>query len=215
MALLSKQEFSTLCTIKTKDLSVYIGRKKVVVRPDDMIDTEDPMNIAFMDKKGVTAATVASVPSGRAAKAEGKKPAKGDKAQPAAASKPADPDQPEYHISTAKLKHLDTQKREEEIKHLRLKNSKISGELIPAALVEPLFVQHNQSFLTSFNQVAAAILTEFAHIKKFTPEEMAQMRTRMVAQINKGMADAEELTTSSLKMIVTEYAQSKGVGERE
>jgi hypothetical protein len=212
MALLSKQEFSSLCQIRTKDLSVYIGRKKVKVRGDDKIDTEDTINVAFMDKKGVTAATVVSVPSGKVAKVEGKK---GAKKAMAAGTQPADPNQPDYHISNARLKHLDTQKREEEIKHLRLKNSKTSGELMPAALVEPLFVQHNQSFLTSFNQVAGAILTEFGHIKKFTPEEMAQMRTRMVEQINKGMNDAMDITTSSLKTIITEYAQSRGVGERE
>lgn len=48
----TKKEFADLCGIKTKDLSVYIMRSKVIVGSDGLIDDKNEHNIAFMANRG-------------------------------------------------------------------------------------------------------------------------------------------------------------------
>lgn len=48
----TKKEFAEICGIKTKDLSVYIMRSKVIVGSDGLIDDKNEHNIAFMANRG-------------------------------------------------------------------------------------------------------------------------------------------------------------------
>src|SRR5690606_352900 len=51
MALHTKKDFADLCGLRTNTLATYVGRGKVVVRADNMVDDKDPVNKAFLQHR--------------------------------------------------------------------------------------------------------------------------------------------------------------------
>lgn len=61
MALYTKKEFADICGLPTKNLSTYIGRGKVIVRDDGMIDDAEGINNLFFSKRGAKAPRASAV----------------------------------------------------------------------------------------------------------------------------------------------------------
>lgn len=219
-----------MCGVTTRYLAVQVGRGKVVVGDDDMIDGDNDVNRAYLVKMKAKNNVSDDLPeSAPPLGARGRKKAAVEGgSEPAAAEAVSDEDEKRLReiLKNPKLKGMDRAdietaikwhqleklKKENEIKDIEI--AKKRGEVIPSGLVPPVFVQHNQSFLTCFKNVAEQIVTDFGQIKKLSPAEISTMRGRMYAAINDGMKKSEETTTMAIKNIVREYVEKRGVGER-
>jgi len=200
MARFTQKEFADECGVGTNYLSSYKRQGYLNVGEDGYIDSEDPVNARFLAK--------------RLGKPPKEKKPKGEQD----AKNPIDPktgeELPTYEESERLVKYFDSKKREKEVEKLQIEIDKKRGEVIPSELIIPLFLQHNKSIITSFKNVCDAILTEYGKKKSFSSTEMADMRGRMIASINEGIHDAQDLTKSAVKVIIADYSEKRGVGER-
>lgn len=197
MARFTQKEFADECGVGTNYLSTYKRGGYINVSEDGTIDSEDPVNARFLEKR-----------IGRAHRQKEEQQAK-EAVDPITGGA-----LPEYEESERLVKFWDSKKREKEVEKLQIEIDKKKGEVIPSELIIPLFLQHNKSIVTSFNNVCNAILTEYAKKKDFNPDELSDMRGRMIASINEGIRDAQNLTKTVVKSIIEEYADKRGVGER-
>lgn len=204
MALKTKKEFAALVNQSTRWLSVYIERGKVVVNKKGMIDTENVVNKSFLLQYDPTKKTEPQIPREETFK------------DPTATSeRPAElGDIPDVYVSDARYKHFLALKTERAAELDRLKIDKIKGEVIPSDLMPPVILQHNQSFVTAFKNVADQILTDFAKIKNFSVAEIADMRGRMLQAINDGAKNATAMSLKTVSVIVKDFSVKRGVGER-
>lgn len=209
MAKLSKKEFAAMCGMTTKILSTNIIRKKVVVSDDGMIDLSDDKNTAFYhkNKKEETVEAQITVPAEKQSASILLKLSENKIDD--------DPSSvPDYATSEKRLKYLDTLKRDEEIRKLRLQVEKMNGEVIPSAVIVPLFFQHNQSLMAAFKITMEDIIRTMGKRYGITPADVSEMRGVIIRGVNDAMVKAEETTVSALSGIVSEYQEKKSVGER-
>ena len=197
MAFLTKREFSMACGMETNQLAVNIKRGEVIVK-DKYIDTDDPTNAAFMEK--------------RVAKGKVKQLTQiGLAAQPVV---PKDPSIPSYEESEQRVKYFDALKREKEVEKLQLDIQKKRGEVIPSELIPPVILQHNQSIITAMKNEFDDWLRNHAKKYDLGTNEIAEIRTQAVGWINNGMTKATAMSVRAVENIVRDYQEKRGVGER-
>jgi len=122
---------------------------------------------------------------------------------------------PEIDVSTKLYKHLQTIKTQKEIEKITLDNEKKQGQLVPFDLIQPVFLQHNQSILMSFTNCIDDILRVFGKVKELTNEEASELRGKLRVTINEAMDEADKNTLKSLNVVINNYSITKGVGEHE
>jgi hypothetical protein len=219
MAFLTKKDFAAKCGGKaTNWLSIYISRGKVVVDSSDLIDTLHEKNVAFLQKWGAPETEPpASAPP---------KPKKPVKVALAAAGDEEDEDDIEeeldedgerirpYGESERVFKHHQAEKERKNSELLDLKIQKQKGQVIPSAIMVPVFLQHNQSITTAFKNGTDEILRRFTKMKDLAPDEAAELKGYMVKIINDAVGKATEATVASVKTIINDFSEKRGVGER-
>lgn len=222
MALHTKKQFSDLCGIATNNLSVQIARGKVILTGDIIDDTIDK-NRAFLEKR-ISKKTIESEISPIAKtknheqiiipvpKLSDQKIEQGSTDQKFELVSPDE--KQSYTESERQLKYLDTVKRKAEIEKLYLDVAKKKGEVIPSELVKPVFLQHNQSIVTEFKNAADDIVRMFAKKKSLTVNEVAEITGELTSSINNAINKATTTTINSVDSIVNDFAEKKGVGER-
>jgi len=214
MALLTKKEFSELCGIRTKDLSVYIQRKKVLVE-NEMIDDTNEINRAFKTKclnkpkKQVEVHTKSDItppdpPSSNSKNLENEEFSRENTHT--------------VNITDRALKKMDIdyEKKQKEIERLdqemrlaRLQEEKLLGKLIPTDMVKNLFAQHFKSVTLTFKQAADLIAVEFGKKAKIARNDQAELRGQLVTIINRAIEDGITESKRSLAHIVHEYSQTR------
>lgn len=221
MALVSKREFAEMCGLPTKNLSVYIQRKKVKVKKkggDEFIDTNDAVNASFLEsrqaniessapvvvskaKEVVTRATVAAagVVNGGAGNDDDEE----------------DGELPPIGVSERRLRHYQAEKTERDSKLAALKISKMQGEVVPTAPLIPIMKQHNKHLLDQCNRTLEEMLTFLRHRYRISPEDTAWMRGEAKKWINAALVKAIESTEKSIDIIVADYTETRGRGERK
>lgn len=208
MALHLKKDFAALCNLKTKDLSNYIKRKKVVMS-GDYVDDSLAINKDFLRRRngGDKKHEVEKVLEISAPKVD----------QPAAPNvkKPADfnANGGTYELEKHQ-KALSIEKMQEEIELLQIKKEKQLGLVIPTPLVKLLFTQHSKSIVSSFHNATDTLLMKIQKMKGLSSVEMASLRGELTEIINIAVDDSIKESKKQIKNIVTEYSEKKGVGER-
>lgn len=204
MALLTKKEFAAACGRKTKWLSNYIIREKVVANESGLIDDANVVNAEFLkthaDKKQ----------TGGVKRGAGKSSAR--KEQPAAdpeADKAKQAQSTELYELTKRQKTMQIAREERETQILQARIQKMQGELIPTALVKLLFKQHFQAVTMSFKQSLDILLLEIGQSTKANANQIAIWRTKMVALLNEGVNKSVEASKKSVAGVVTEYQELK------
>lgn len=211
MALVSKREFAELCGKQTKWLSNYIGRGQVIVGDNDLIDTKDDKNAAFLQRHGASSVPIIVAP---APQKKGKNPLQGLKVTDDEGNEVDMDAVPDMKTSERLLKHLDAEKRKREIIKLELDNQKKQGEVVPVEPIGHLVFQFKQYILTQQKITYERFLDEVSHKYSITPEDMAQYRGHFIKALNQSMIEATENFTSNLESILKEYTVKRGVGER-
>lgn len=206
MALLSKTEFARICGMESNGLAVYVRREQVNLTPDKMVDTNDPVNIRFLEH--------------RQAKGKARKDLIGGLATAITVQKTEqdvkdDMDGiPEYQDSERRLKYFDAQKREREVSKLEIDIAKKRGELLPIELIPPVLKQHNQNILTSMRNEIEEFLRNTAKKYDISMEDLTALKAQSVSSLNHSIEKAIQNTVRSIDIIVHDYSEKRGVGER-
>lgn len=198
MALYNKKEFSILCGIETKNLSVYISRKKVVLNENDLIDDKNQINAAFIIKASAKIENKSVEPVVYEAKVI-RNTTKNTEEQ----------EEDNENLSIAALDRkkleLDIEKKQADLEKVVLSNSRAKGEVIPFGLIKPLITQNNQSLTTEFKNAADGIILEIAKKKDLSSIEVAELNGVLVSVINNAIRKATELSIKNLDIIIEDY----------
>lgn len=226
MPIVSKKEFSEMAGIQAKHISTYKKRGEIEIRPDGNLDTNRPLNKLFIEKKKAKSPDVQTVIKEIAktpapafqddetfAKYQAKVERDAEKLERGEDMGDGE-DIPDLAVSTQLEKHLKNIKIQSEINLLRLKEQKMQGEVVPAGAIAPVFLQHNQSIITSYNIATEELLTIFGKQYSVTIEHRAAMREQMTEAINTAMEKAIKATSQSVEAVIKNYTASRGVGER-
>ena len=189
--------------MESKKLSVYVKRGKAI-QTGELFDDTIPENAHFIthwsEKLGGQAADE------KATASNGKKGKEPKSTGPAPLSI--------MHELDKKKKELESQKLQQEVLKLEMDLAKKAGQVIPTELVKSLFAQTFKGFTVAFKHAVDNILIEISKRKKFSNEEMAEYRGRLVQKINeavdKGVVDSQKNITN----VVNEYTERRKQGER-
>ena len=206
MAKYTKKEFAERCGMKTNMLAVYISPKhsKVIVGEDGFIDSENPINAHFLQKR---------IAKGKVKQKPLQSRQVSDFDDDDELSDP-DSDIPTYEESERRVKYFDALKREKEVEKLNLDIQKKRGEVIPFELITPVLIQHNQSILTAYKNEFDEWLRNVAKRYGFTNTDLADARGQAATWMNDAMNKATDMSVSAIDGIVDDYAEKRGVGER-
>jgi hypothetical protein len=219
MAKFKKREFYELCGVTKSYFYQYIKRGKIFAGSDGLIDTELPMNAEFMatrvlNKKNVPAPPVVSVVEQPPTKAQTKiqlneiarKEKMEDKFEEQATHK--------FNLDR-QIKEADLEAKEQTIELNRLKIAKMSGEVIPTQLVIDVFAQHFKGITVSMHQGCDNFLMTIAKVSGMKKADLARMRGELIEIVNEAVRDGVQDSKDSVKNIVGEYSNRRGVGERK
>jgi len=189
-------------------LMVYINPKRgSVVADGDMIDTNHEKNVSFFNKR----------------EAKGLTEHKGLKPKPVqipreetfiepSSEYEGEPDESgilPLPISERNKKHFDALVSERNSELLALKTEKIRGEVIPYALVMPVFLQHNQSISKAYKDEFDEWLRLLAKKYDLSGADVAVSKGESVKWINTAITKATEMSKRAVVIIVNDYAVKK------
>jgi hypothetical protein len=217
VALHTKHQFAELCGFPAgkllSTLSVYTGRGNVVVGDGDFIDDTVEKNRSFLIKQRAKRNMPASWISSPIPALVNTDFEKNLQTNPTGSFPEFAVESQSYTESERQLKYLDTLKRKKEIEKLDIEIAKKKGEVIPSDLVKPVFMQHNQSIITEFNNRSNDFIRIFSKKRSLTVEEIAEVKGEMVKWINEAMDKAILASVRSVENIISENMEKKGVGQ--
>jgi hypothetical protein len=203
MAIYTQKEFATLVNMPSGRLTIYRDRGKIIIE-NKQIDTSIEKNAAFLEKYRIRNVL-------KSASINIENPNQGSIDIPISSTTT---EGQSYTESERQLKYLDTIKRQKEIEKLDIDIAKKKGEVIPTDLVSPLILQHNQSITTEYKYVIDEIIRLFSAKNRLNVNEIAGIRGKMTKALNKAVDKASETTVNSISVIINNYAEKRGVGER-
>ena len=223
MPKLTAQEFADLCEMGTNQLSISINRDKKVVVKDDLIDTDNPVNKQFLEKRKITNERAAArgkapfVPKHAGKKISAAKTppqAKTPTATPATTKKNTTAPDPGEYGHSKELERLRVANAELERQKRLLDLEKKRGETIPVELFRGLLKQNNQMYIRAFQQSLERVVDRVGIKYKASAADQAEMRKTVIGEINTGVKAAHKEILSQIKLIVSEYSDTKERGER-
>lgn len=156
MPIISIKEAAEKCSKTPKDIHVYISRGKLIKRKDSTIDTENTTNKLFFLKYGV-----------QEKKAEEIEVIKEIPNQPKISPKPSkqskkkqldDDENTNVVYSAANLDALRSEKLEQEIIALKLKNQRLEGEVVETDLIQQTTFEIINAFRSNLLIAAKSVL---------------------------------------------------------
>ena len=213
MAYLSKKEFAEVCILKTKDLSNYIKRGKVIVRTDELIDTDTDVNKAFIENRRAKMDVALADPE----IASDKPGASRRMGQILGGDKPEKVDDTglmSVVIADRHYKHHLAIKTERAAELDRLKIEKAKGIVVPSEPIIPIFLQHNQHILQEQKNADEEMLSLFAHKYGISSADTAHIRGEWVKRRNAAVQKATDATKKAIPALINDYSEKRGVGQR-
>ncbi len=221
MALKTVKEIAEICGMPPKNIHTYRSRGKIMIDKEGMIDTDNPVNVEFMqkysklnlsgqvkkpkkktdiDKSGGKTSEPGQYPEVKKEKLKVKRQA-------------PDPDLTEDHSNyrqqdiefyrtSMELKQLQKAKLIEETNLLRLKSQQKSGELIPVKFVSELFQRYIRAITTSFYNMADNYTSDMCTKIGASRETLTEFRGKLKKEINKSVDIAKEEVKKELETLV-------------
>lgn len=243
MPLYTKKEFADICLIEEKQLFVYKQRGKVVFTNDGFVDSDEAINIIFLQKRRDFATKPKGYKEEKPIK-EPKQPKEKKVIEFKEIEKPKEQKEvfesinnnfePEpneeptqqtvskgtneantYLSLDTKLKAQQLQKLEAETRILNIKEEKLNGLLIPTDLVIQVFQQHSQNIATSLKNNFENLIFRLEKEKGFTRQEIIDLKMQSMDLINLGITKAIDMTKKSIDNIQNEFSEKRGIGERQ
>jgi hypothetical protein len=230
MAILTKKSFATQCEIETKYLSVDISRGKVVVNADGMIDTTEPKNQIYIQKKlmGREPSPI-STPEPTKPKIEKIAVPRGNAApqQPKASMHlPEGMTETDVNAALQMIEGMDYQQLEMLYKYLqgeklktdieknRIDIEKKMGVVVPSEPLIPIVKQHNHFILQEQKNADEELLLAMAHKYDIAPSDTAYLRGEWIRLRNDAVTKATNLTVKAIGDVINDYSEKRGVGQR-
>jgi hypothetical protein len=208
-----------MCGMKSRELSVYISRLKVVMSGDYFDDSIETNKLFLAKFRGNNREDKAEKP---AIQVEEKKVKVLEIREP----EPAEIDVPDVgqpvnlkYLDLEALekekKKVDIQKGREQIEILKVQKQKLHGTLIPTELVVQLMILHTESIKVAYSEALDNMIIRIGHKKKLTSAEEADIKKQVGPLLNKAIDNAIRASKKGINNIVDEYSEKKGRGERE
>ena len=230
MAILTKKTFANQCDIETKYLSVDISRGKVVVNADGMIDTTEPKNQIYIQKKlmGKEPKPISS-PEPTKPRVEKITVPRGNVApqQPKASMQlPEGITEGEVNTALQMIEGMDYQQLEMLYKYLQgeklktdIEKNKIEiekkmGVVVPSEPLIPIVKQHNHFILQEQKNADEELLLAMAHKYDIAPSDTAYLRGEWIRLRNDAVTKATNLTVKAIVDVINDYSEKRGVGQR-
>lgn len=231
MAVVTKKSFASQCEIETKYLSVDISRGKVIVNDDGMIDTTNPKNQIYIQKKlmGKEPNPISSTPEPTKPKIEKISVPRGNVPPvPPKASMQLPDGITEGDVNTALqmiegmdyqqlemlYKYLQGEKLKTDIEKNKIEIEKKMGVVVPSEPLIPIVKQHNHFILQEQKNADEELLLAMAHKYDIAPSDTAYLRGEWIRLRNDAVTKATNLTVKSIGDVINDYSEKRGVGQR-
>ncbi len=228
MALYTKRQFAELCGIFGKSQHAYISmniKRGSIYPTGKMIDGSHIVNAAFIQsqkmlnetrlqkqKINVGAKNPEKLESADAIKKENNsKPVKISNDADYARSKEFE----EKQIQEQQMRALEIEKKQEEIKLLKIKFDKANGLVVPTDLVQSTFSIHVKSLQNAFYNASEDLITRVSVKNNLSREWLADLRGQLIDIMNNAADEALSDGAKSIRNIVEEYKEVRGQGERK
>lgn len=203
MARHNKREFSALCGIETKSLSVYLSRSKVVIDDNGLIDDTNPVNKDFIDrqhnKKGK--------PNGKSVT-----PTNG-------ATKEEADEEKQERVTYVKMQRakaeLDLATQENKIVLQKIEIEKKRGELLPTESIKTVITLHSESIKTAYVDASDNLIILFAQKGGLNADDISAMRKKFKDMVNKAISDSIQSSSSMIDQLVKEFSVKKAIGQHD
>lgn len=242
MAFLSRKDYAVLCGCTVQKVNTYVTRNKVLVLPNKMIDTENPVNKLF--QSGEKKLTKEKVEVKRAAKRETKKElkptavtgigAKGkavdDEMQGAVVQlfttpktkeerdldnlvKKQEIEEKDYELRKTKA---DTEKAEHQAQLANIQVEKLMGKLIPVDLVSQILsvnIHHiYRTFENDMNNISSIYCDILAGGNR---DKLSEITAKLRSRLEEVVKSTKEVSMMEIENVIKEYADVRARGERK
>lgn len=216
-------EFSKLTGITSRGLHIYIKRGQCNRLENANFELDDPVNQAFIKKwseyNKQKIADPGKKPAGKNSKKKFEEPAPEIK-EPVVAPVELDieadsTDGDDLFTINKKTAAANLEKKLAEIRLLKLKELKIAGEVVPIDLAQVIIQQIFQGFVTGFREGMEDLVVSIAQSARLNSEKQAELRAKVVQQINFSVDKTAQIAKKNMKAVVDEYSNQRGVGEHD
>lgn len=213
MARYTRAQFAELLGKKANYVSEYIKRGKLVLDENE-IDDENALNALFLtkffSKKEAPAKAQSTVKADKPNQER-----EDDRADEPVKSKKKKSKADELVDIELEIKRLDAEKKAKDILFIQQKIDKANGELVPTDVVKMLFAQHFKSVYAAFEDETNKLLSDIAKKAGLSNNDMAFFRGKIIASVNRAVAEGIEKSKKDLAAVVAEYSETRGKGERK
>ena len=225
MAKKTKKEFADICGIKTKDLSVYIMRHKVLVSSDGLIDDKNEHNLAFIANRGRKTKKKTIVKHKPKASSKLKTKTKPKQSQKKKAEEPkektldikfSEPQNPILEVEIYERAELDKAKLKADLKKklldsdiAKINKEKLQGLLIPTDLVMSVIKLQSDSLKVAYHAAAENLILIIGQRKKLNNKDVADIRRDLTGTINDAVDVGVSESHKGIKKIVREYSMKQ------
>jgi len=206
MPIFSRIEYANECGVSKAYISVNVKRHKVVLDENGMVNTANPFNADFLEKRKNVVPKEIKVSTNKQKK---KLPKKVVVHEDQAIS---EVDLARYNLERH-AKELDIKIKEQKVVENDLKIAKLRGDVIPADLVNIVFAQHFRNVTTSFHNAADNFIAVIVAKLEGKKDEVAFIRGELIGVVNEAVKDSIAESKLSIKNIANEYADKRGKGE--
>lgn len=220
----TRAEFAKICGLTSGNLSNYIKRGHVII-DGEFIDDTLFENKEFMRKRQqLSVKKTQTIQPEPEKKLRMLRPDPGNSVESESEDQDTsateeDEDYESYSKTSAgllkkKIK-VDIQKKIRETAILKLREEKIKGEIVPIDLIKNVFSMHTQSIVTAQKDGIEELLINLSVEVRLSGEQLARLRGKMVEILNNAVDKAIIITQRNMRVVVSEFAITKGVGEHE
>ncbi len=239
----TQKEFAKLTGILPNHIRTYEKRMKIEVIPNGNIDFDNELNKHFYeirrsDGKGCDFKDIVSARKEKVQVVD-LKPKPESKPKPRKATKTAKKKEPvkkstksaaktastkadekpkglseltRLQLDEKKLKLISVQ-REIELKEMQI--SKLHGLLIPTDLVLDTIKIQAESMKIAYHDANEKIIVMLSQRKKMNSNEISEIKTELIDVINGTIKASVTESKKSIRLIVNEYINKRGVGQRK
>jgi hypothetical protein len=214
----SKSEFAKLCGMRTSNLTNYVKRGKVILTGSDKVDDSLEINKDFLSRHQ-SKQEVKQPEEPQEKRLRMIKPDHGIEDLPDTPDiEDEEADEPEAEDSAPglykkKLK-VEIEKKEREIALLKLREEKLTGEIVPIDKVKDLFTQHSKAGAVVVKNTIDNILTRVAQMAGLNVNQIAEIRGAAIQEINSGINKTVEETRKRVNVLQMQHSEKREVGER-
>jgi len=113
------------------------------------------------------------------------------------------------------IKRADLEKKQQDIKLLKIKEAKMKGELIPTDLVQSLIREMSEAMKIAYMDAIENYTVVISRQKKLSTKEESDIKSHFTRIINDALSRQTAVAKKGLKNIVSEYQEVRSRGEKK